>query len=302
MSTARRSGIIVNGVPRTRTYHYYWCRRCQRSIRTTTTNPAEVLCPRCLGQIRHELDVSRAGPLLESRLEPSPGARVLDALAQMLDPPTRQQPNYDQNYENQNGNHRAWILLQFIGPDQPSEPIPPLESMQQNYSPDQGMTEFIQELTQNDRPGPPPAPESTIEGLPVVELSSEYLKHDSCCPVCKDEFEVGARARELPCKHLYHSECIIPWLHIHNTCPVCRHEVRGSSEDNNFHHNNFQGYYRAQEGNTDPENWSWMDLFSLRPFSLVASWAQLCLDFLDDAVNNVSRGGKTLHPMCPERI
>ncbi|KAL0365072.1 UNVERIFIED_CONTAM: putative E3 ubiquitin-protein ligase RHC1A [Sesamum angustifolium] len=71
------------------------------------------------------------------------------------------------------------------------------------------MNEFIQELTQNDRPGPPPAPESTIEGLPVVELSSEYLKHDSCCPVCKDEFEVGARARELPCKHLYHSECII---------------------------------------------------------------------------------------------
>ncbi|KAK4438276.1 putative E3 ubiquitin-protein ligase RHC1A [Sesamum alatum] len=294
MSTTRRSGVIVNGVLRSRTYHYYWCRRCQRSIRTTTTNPAEVLCPRCLGQIRHELDVSRAGPLLESRLEPSPGARVLDALAQMLDPPTRQQHNNVPNHENQNGNHRASILLQFIGLDQPSEPTAPSESMQPNYSPDQGMTELIQELTQNDRPGPPPAPESAIERLPMVELSPEHLRNDSCCPVCKDEFEVGAQAKELPCKHLYHSECIVPWLHLHNTCPVCRHEVRGY--DDNFHHNNnnFQDSYRTQEDNRDPENWSWMDLFSLRPFSLVASWAQLCLDFLDDRINNVPHGGKNI--------
>ncbi|XP_020551744.1 probable E3 ubiquitin-protein ligase RHC2A isoform X2 [Sesamum indicum] len=162
MSTTRGSGVISNGVQRTRTYHYYWCRRCQRSIRITTTNPDEVLCPRCIG-----------------RLEPSPGARVLDALAQILDPPTRHQET----------------------------------------------TVLIQELTQNDRPHPLPTPESAIEGLPMVELNSEHLKNDSCCPVCKDEFEVGARATELPCKHLYHSECIVPWLHIHNTCPVCRHEV-----------------------------------------------------------------------------
>ncbi|KAL0422303.1 UNVERIFIED_CONTAM: putative E3 ubiquitin-protein ligase RHC1A [Sesamum latifolium] len=257
MPTARRFGVIGNGVQRSRTYHYYWCRRCQCSIRNTTANPAEALCPRCLGH-----------------LEPSPGARVLDVLALMLDPPTRQQQNYGPNHENQNGNRRAWIF------DQPSDPTPPSESMQQNHSPYQGMTELTQELTQNDRPNPPLAPESAIEGLPVVELNSEHLRNDSCCPVCKDEFEVGARATELPCKHLYHSECIVPWLHIHNTCPVCRQEVRGSSNnENNFHHNN----------NTNPENRSRMDLFPLRPFSLVASWAQLCLDFLDDAANNGSR-------------
>ncbi|KAL0384554.1 UNVERIFIED_CONTAM: E3 ubiquitin-protein ligase RZF1 [Sesamum radiatum] len=261
MAAARRSGVIGNEVQRTRTYHYYWCRRCQCSIRNTIANPAEALCPRCLG-----------------RLEPSPGARVLDAFAQILGPPTRQQQNYSSNHENQIGNRRAWIF------DQPSEPTPPSESIQQNHSLDQRMTEFIPELTQNDRPNPPPAPQLAIEGLPVVELNSEHLENDSCCPVCKDEFEVGARATELPCKHLYHSECIVPWLQIHNTCPVCRHEVRGSSNnENNFHHNN----------NTDPENRSRMDRFSLRSFSLVASWAQLCLDFLDDSVNNGSRGGSS---------
>ncbi|KAG8368764.1 hypothetical protein BUALT_Bualt15G0080500 [Buddleja alternifolia] len=305
MSSPRRPGVIVNGIHRTRTYHYYWCRRCQRSVRTTTTNPAEILCPRCFGQIRHELDVSRPGPLLESHLEPSPGARILDTLARMLDPPTRQQQlqNRGPNQNDQSGTHQAWILLQFIGPDQdsqPSRPVSPSENTftppgnisRENFFPDPGLDDqFIQELTQNDRPGPPPAPGTAIDALPEVELSAEDLKSDSCCPVCKDEFHVGVRVKELPCKHFYHSDCIVPWLRRHNTCPVCRYGVRGLSNNNTFQDElTAEEFFPGGEVEGNYRDSRWMDLFSLRPFNLVVNWAQLCLDFLDDSFRNFFSG------------
>ncbi|RLN11615.1 hypothetical protein C2845_PM09G15000 [Panicum miliaceum] len=43
------------------------------------------------------------------------------------------------------------------------------------------------------------------------------------CSVCLGAFQVGETVRLLPvCLHLYHVECIDPWLDAHATCPICR--------------------------------------------------------------------------------
>ncbi|CAN4082759.1 unnamed protein product [Withania somnifera] len=74
--------------------------------------------------------------------------------------------------------------------------------------------------------GSPPAAKSVIENLPLVVVSDEDLKASNVvCAVCKDEILVMEKVTRLPCSHYYHCDCIVPWLNIRNTCPVCRHDL-----------------------------------------------------------------------------
>ncbi|ESQ49878.1 hypothetical protein EUTSA_v10020821mg [Eutrema salsugineum] len=73
--------------------------------------------------------------------------------------------------------------------------------------------------------GNPPAAKRVIEDLPVVELTVEEVnKGNIFCAVCKDEMVIEEKVNMLPCRHSYHGECIVSWLKIRNTCPVCRFE------------------------------------------------------------------------------
>lgn len=56
-----------------------------------------------------------------------------------------------------------------------------------------------------------------------VEIS-ESLSRESCA-ICKDEFSLHSEAKQLPCNHLYHSECILPWLSHRSSCPLCRFQL-----------------------------------------------------------------------------
>ncbi|PUZ62741.1 hypothetical protein GQ55_3G010400 [Panicum hallii var. hallii] len=66
--------------------------------------------------------------------------------------------------------------------------------------------------------GPAPAPAASIDALPTVEVSEP----GAVCAICKEELPLAAAARRLPCGHLYDSSCIVPWLEVHNSCPICR--------------------------------------------------------------------------------
>jgi E3 ubiquitin-protein ligase RNF115/126 len=85
-----------------------------------------------------------------------------------------------------------------------------------------GLDLLLQHLAENDpnRYGPPPAQKEAIEALPTVTV-----KENLQCSVCLDDFEIGAEAKEMPCKHKFHSGCIMPWLELHCSCPVCRFQL-----------------------------------------------------------------------------
>lgn len=84
---------------------------------------------------------------------------------------------------------------------------------------------FEQLLLNDDRHGPPPASRSAIDAVPLIRINNRHLRSESHCAVCMEKFELGIEAREMPCKHLYHSDCIVPWLVRHNSCPICRKEL-----------------------------------------------------------------------------
>lgn len=43
-------------------------------------------------------------------------------------------------------------------------------------------------------------------------LSSDMAGSGLECPVCKEDYEAGESVRQLPCNHLFHDGCIVPWL------------------------------------------------------------------------------------------
>lgn len=43
--------------------------------------------------------------------------------------------------------------------------------------------------------------------------------------MCFDAFTEEDKIYKLPCDHLFHADCIMPWLENHNTCPTCRKEL-----------------------------------------------------------------------------
>ncbi|KAF3569796.1 hypothetical protein F2Q69_00062110 [Brassica cretica] len=42
------------------------------------------------------------------------------------------------------------------------------------------------------------------------------------CSVCLEDFEPKETVMLTPCKHMFHEECIVPWLKSKGQCPVCR--------------------------------------------------------------------------------
>ncbi|KAJ8479515.1 hypothetical protein OPV22_023242 [Ensete ventricosum] len=86
---------------------------------------------------------------------------------------------------------------------------------------------------------PEPSVGSGLAGLVVLAdhlASNRSFPYDSCssegevrraeCAVCLCGLADGDRVRRLPCRHVFHGECLEGWLHHLNlTCPLCRSEL-----------------------------------------------------------------------------
>lgn len=62
------------------------------------------------------------------------------------------------------------------------------------------------------RSGNPPASERFVKRLPHLKISKEIADSKEPCVVCSERFKVLDDVIKLPCRHIFHPDCIHPWL------------------------------------------------------------------------------------------
>ncbi|KAJ2805002.1 hypothetical protein H4R20_002271 [Coemansia guatemalensis] len=96
----------------------------------------------------------------------------------------------------------------------------------------EGLIMRLHEEANSSSTGPPPASRDFIRKLPALAAAQCPTSN---CVICdegllSDAIDSSNSAptnyvTRLPCNHHYHLTCVKPWLELHNTCPMCRHEV-----------------------------------------------------------------------------
>ncbi|KAJ6332224.1 hypothetical protein OIU76_010585 [Salix suchowensis] len=230
----------------------HWCYRCRRPVRLRGRDAA---CPYCSGGFVQELgDMHRISPFdffgMESDDDRDNRFGLMEAFSALMG-----QRSHNHDIRSRSGaiperNPGFGPLLIFGGqiPFRLSGNGP-------------GLEELFEQLSANDQRGPAPATRPSIDAMPTVKITQRHLRSDSHCPVCKDKFELGSEARQMPCNHLYHSDCIVPWLVQHNSCPVCRQELppQGSSSGHSnessssrSRNSSYSGRENSREGRRNP--------------------------------------------------
>ncbi|XP_073271103.1 probable E3 ubiquitin-protein ligase RHC2A [Primulina huaijiensis] len=170
-------------------YHpAFWCHSCDMSIGLPPSpTPTALLCPHCHRDSLEQMDLE------DSLASPSPASRNPFSVDPSNATSLTLNPSDDNFLLNSPYLHRLIHHLTTAATD--------VENPRSN-----------------------PAPKASIDSLEEITIT---LDNDPTllCPVCKDPFVINSVAKLMPCKHAYHSECIVPWLEINNSCPVCRYKL-----------------------------------------------------------------------------
>ncbi|KAF3650239.1 E3 ubiquitin-protein ligase [Capsicum annuum] len=238
----------------------YWCYRCNRFYRVWSEE--SITCPDCNTGFVEEIEAPTRSTLSGSRRRRFPPAAVMNA-AHNTDPSnvsgygSGSSPGVRRTRRNagdrspfnpvivlrgatngggEGGGGGGGGGFELYYDDGAGSGLRPLPASMSEFLLGSGFDRLLDQLSQIEANGlgrleNPPASKAAIESLPTIEIVQFHIVTESCCAVCKEEFELGTEVREMPCKHLYHSECILPWLSLRNSCPVCRHELPTESRD-----------------------------------------------------------------------
>ncbi|GAB1599997.1 E3 ubiquitin-protein ligase RNF181-like isoform X2 [Argonauta hians] len=84
----------------------------------------------------------------------------------------------------------------------------------------------VQRILGNEMSTPPTSKEviKSLDTRNITATEAAAAAERMQCTICLGEFMENNEVKTLPCKHQFHSNCILPWLEKVNTCPMCRTE------------------------------------------------------------------------------
>lgn len=237
----------------------YWCHVCEKAVTTAPQPTGDVVCPDCGSEFVEEYTPPppAAAPAAAASAETSDDPYVRNILNLFRAVGARQQRRAADPARHMRPQSLIRVDLVANGADLPAAPANPFTALfnliqrQQQQGQQQGqqqqqqpqpqpramtMDELLNHLfvTAPVR-GSPPAARAAVEALPRHTVdAAEVQAHaddDFACTVCQDAFAAGDAVVQMPCAHVFHADCLAPWLAMHNSCPTCRCELPTDDPD-----------------------------------------------------------------------
>ncbi|XP_009147503.1 E3 ubiquitin-protein ligase SIRP1 isoform X2 [Brassica rapa] len=248
----------------------YWCHTCSQTVTSLTTEEAGIKCPFCQSgfleemQQREDTNVHRPmdsilTPIFMEMMNNSarihPGADMDSQLQEILRRRGRRPVSIDQLLQgiyagltlapaaaaaDDNNRERGRVIVTnpynqivAVPSSAVSNTLPPVAGSLSEYFIGPEFEAMLESLTETDprRYGTPPARRDAFEALASVEIKEAEAGLECC--VCLDDFEMGTVGKQMPCKHIFHSDCLLPWLQLHSSCPVCRYQLPTAEDETN---------------------------------------------------------------------
>lgn len=226
--------------------HTHWCHICQRECTPVRANE-DVQCPTCQSPFIEEIERNEQHPrafqehrhsnnMPENQNQPQAngnGFNTIRIVRSSSGGPSVLHYSYSSgpitNFTNPN-NGLGMLMNNLF-----NNPLNGMGSFLFRHNNDNAFENLLNYLMVNDpnRHGNPPASKQAVQELHrdfVNEHNNERFKGQECA-VCKDSFEISNKVAQMPCSHVFHDDCLTPWLDMHNSCPVCRHELKTDDPD-----------------------------------------------------------------------